>query len=80
MIKIENKGAIIEVIEAMFVYYFKCSFRDIELMEDGLYYMYDTSFHGSPHYQYKLITQDENLIKIYNHLTELRDFAFKCDK
>ena len=80
MIKIEKRDGILDAIDAMFIYYFKCSFRELELMEDGIYYAYDTSFHGSPHYQYKLITNDKNMVEIYNHLTALRDFAFKCDK
>ena len=79
-IKIENKDSLILIIDSIFEYYFKCSFRDIELMEDGLYYAYDTSFHGSPHYQYKLISQDKNLIEIYNYLMKLRELASKCDK
>ncbi len=80
MITFEDKDTVIESIDAMFKYFFKCSFFDLELLEDGLYYKYDTSIHGSPYYQYKLITKDKNLIEIYDHLIKLRDLAFKSDK
>lgn len=79
-ININNTDEVIAAIEAMFLYYFKCSFRDIEMIENKLYYMYDTSFHGSPHYQYKLITEDKDKIEIYKHLLSLRELLFKINK
>ena len=80
MIEIINNQDALEKIDALIKYYFKCSFFELELMEDGIYFRYDTSLHGSPHYQYKLITNDKNMIEIYDHLMKLRDFTFKCDK
>lgn len=71
-IKINNTDDVIEVIDKMFMHFFNTSYYDLELIENKLYYTYDTSYHGSPHYQYKLITDDENKIKIFNSLITLR--------
>ena len=67
-------------VDELIRYYFKCSFNELEILEDGLYYAYDTSFHGSPHYQYRLITNDEEKIKLFKLLMELRDQVLKNNK
>ena len=77
MFKIENYDNVLNAIDELFKYYFKVSYQDLEELEDGIYYAYDTSMHGSQHYQYKLITNDIYLINIYRDLVKLRDNIFK---
>jgi len=67
-------------VDELIRYYFKCPFNDLELLEDGVYYVYDTSFHGSPHYQYRLITNNEEKIKLFKLLVELREQVLKINK
>lgn len=43
----------------------------VVLKENGLYRGEDTSHHGSPDYEYNLITKDEKLIRVYKAITEL---------
>lgn len=73
MFEINNDDDVIEAIDKMFKYFFKASYYDLELVENKLCYKYDTSFHGSPHYQYKLITDDKNKTIIFNNLVALRN-------
>ena len=80
MFNINNNDNAIEAIDKMFKYFFNASYYDLELLKNKLYYRYDTSFHGSPHYQYKLITDDENKIKIFNGLIAIRNSILSSTK
>ena len=46
-------------------------YADIEIRDDGIYEVFDSSYHGTPNYEYRLITDDINVINAYVHATEL---------
>ena len=71
--KINNTDDALEAIDKMFIHFFNTSYYNLDLTKNGLYYIQDTSFHGSPHYQYKFITDNENKIKIFNSLITLKN-------
>jgi len=43
----------------------------LELRDDGLYKGIDISYHGSPYYEYTLITNDTKQIRLYKAIIEL---------
>lgn len=79
MFNINNTDNVIEAIDKMFKYFFNASYYNLELLENKLYYKYDKSFHGSPQYQYKIITDNKNKIIIFNNLVALRNSILNCN-
>lgn len=55
-------------------------YADIEIRDDGIYEVFDASYHGSPNYQYRLITDDTNTINAYVHATELLEVLKAIEK
>lgn len=55
-------------------------YNHIELKENGLYDVTDISYHGSPIYEYKLITNDLNKIRLYKAIIELENALKEVDK
>jgi hypothetical protein len=60
--------------------YFLCEIDNGLDMDHGLYWKYDTSYHGSPNYEYQLITKDPNIIKAYKLIIELEETLEKIEK
>lgn len=77
--KIDN-DTLLKIIDGMFIHFFNVSFYNLELFENALYYVYDTSFHGSPHYHRHLITTDKDKIEVYNSLITLRKYVLSIRK
>ena len=44
---------------------FKYKPYELEIKDGALYYSYDISMHGSPVYEYKLVSDDPEQIKLY---------------
>lgn len=58
-----------EAINQLFLYYFNNKYEDLVRKDDGIYLEYDESIHGSPAWKLRFITNDDDLIKIYDGLS-----------
>lgn len=57
-----------EAINQLFLHYFKHKREELTKIDNKIYHEYDESIHGSPSFKLHFITDDEDMIKIYNGL------------
>lgn len=55
-------------------------YANIEIKDDGIYEVFDSSYHGTPNYEYRLITNNINVINAYVHATELLEVIKAIEK
>jgi hypothetical protein len=68
-----NSEEIIKSLKHKFGFINKDHIYFLDKKEDGLYWGWDASTHGSPWYEYKLMTKDEKLIRVYDAIVELEE-------
>jgi hypothetical protein len=72
--KIEtNTEEIIKALKLGFGFISRNSSYFVVKRKDGLYWEYDVSHHGSPLYEYKILTNDPKRIRVYNAISELEE-------
>ena len=67
-----------DIVKAISKEYFKTEdFNSLVLKDEYICIEYDTSYHGSPIYEYRQITNNKELIKVYEALKILYNFNEK---
>ena len=62
-----------ELIDQLFLHYFNIKYENLIKKDNAIYAEHDVSMHGSPIYENIFITNDQNLLKIYDGLSIIRE-------